>query len=272
MAQTCTITTIYQYPVKSCRGVSVESAAISPTGIVGDRQLMILKDGKFVNQARVPLLARVATRRIDDSTIGFAASDADQLTHSIAQDGEILTVDFYGNPVGVVDQGDALSDWISSVAENDLRVVSLEKTFKRAIPLEEFAVVDGADQSRFVDVAPILVTNEASLEDLNGRLDQAVPMNRFRPNVVVEGLDAFAEDDVQKLAIGSAEFIRATHCERCAVTCTDQETGERKAEPLKTLRGYRHRENGYAGGVMFGSYMGVVREATIRVGDVLTVS
>lgn len=272
MPQTCTITTIYQYPVKSCRGVSVEAAVVSPTGIVGDRQLMILKDGKFVNQARLPLLARVATQRVDDSTIEFTASSADAVTHAIASDGDRVSVNFYGNPVGVIDQGDALSRWVSAVVETDVRVVALEETFKRAIPLDEFAIVDGEDQSRFVDVAPILVTNEASLDDLNGRLDEPVPMNRFRPNVVIEGLDAFAEDDVAKLTMGSLEFVRATHCERCAVTCTDQETGERKAEPLKTLRGYRHRENGYAGGVMFGAYMGVTGEATIRVGDVLTIS
>ena len=132
-------------------------------------------------------------------------------------------------------------------------------------------MVDGIDQSRFVDVAPILVTNEASLADLNARLDTPIPMNRFRPNVVIEGLEAFAEDSVPGLHNGALRLVRATHCERCAVTCTDQETGRRSAEPLQTLRSYRHREDGYAGGVMFGAYMGVEGSATIRIGDSLAV-
>ena len=93
-------------------------------------------------------------------------------------------------------------------------------------------MVDGIDQSRFVDVAPILVTNEASLADLNARLDAPVPMNRFRPNVVIDGLDAFGEDLVIALHGNGVRLVRATHCERCAVTCTDQETGERSIEPL----------------------------------------
>ena len=111
----------------------------------------------------------------------------------------------------------------------------------------------------------------ASLEDLNGRLDQAVPMERFRPNIVIEGLEAFGEDSVTRLGGDGWDLVRATHCERCAVTCTDHLTGERTTEPLATLKSYRHREGGYAGGVLFGAYMGVEGAATIRVGDTLTV-
>ena len=96
-------------------------------------------------------------------------------------------------------------------------------------------------------------------------------MNRFRPNVVVEGLDAFAEDSVMSLENGELKLIRATYCERCAITCTDQETGERNNEPINTLKTYRHREDGYAGGVMFGSYMGVEGSAMLSVGDTLTI-
>ena len=272
MAERCTISAIYHYPVKSCRGVAVDRAVVSPTGLAGDRQLMILKDGKFTNQVRLPLLARVAARRIDDQTIEFVADGAANRVHHVASGGHRSTVNFYGNPVDVLDQGDGVAAWLSGVIGSDVRIVALATTFRRSVPLEEFAVVDGIDQARFVDVAPILVTNEASLADLNDRLDEPLPMNRFRPNVVIEGLDAFAEDNVAALSIGSLELVRATHCERCAVTCTDQETGERRREPLATLKAYRHRDTGYAGGVMFGAYMGVNGEATIRVGDVLTVT
>ncbi|MEM7018648.1 MAG: MOSC N-terminal beta barrel domain-containing protein [Pseudomonadota bacterium] len=271
MSAQCKITALYSYPVKSCRGTAVESATISPTGIEGDRQLMIIRDGKFTNQARLPKLATVATRRLDETAIAFDNIDNASLAHTISDEGEEINIKFYGNPVAVIDQGDALANWVSNAIGTEVRVAALKSTFCRAVPLEEFAIVDGIDQSRFVDVAPILVTNEASLDDLNARLDTPVPMNRFRPNIVIEGLDAFGEDSVVTLHKDGFKLVRATHCERCAVTCTDQETGERKAEPLATLRSYRHREEGYAGGVMFGAYMGVEGTATLRVGDVLAV-
>lgn len=271
MPQHCTVTAIYSYPVKSCRGTAVESATISPTGVKGDRQLMVLAQGKPVNQARLPKLATVAAQRIDATTIAFDLAGGPSLVHRVGADGTVSTVDYYGNDVPVVDQGDAVAAWLSDAVAADVRLVALQATFRRSVPLDEFAVVDGIDQSRFVDVAPILVTNEASLADLNARLDAPVPMNRFRPNIVIDGLDAFAEDSVSDLHNDALRLVRATYCERCAVTCTDQETGERSVEPLRTLRSYRQREDGYAGGVLFGAYMGVAGSATVRVGDTFRV-
>ena len=271
MPKRCQVTALYTYPVKSCRGTAVESATISPTGVDGDRQLIVLAQGKPVNQARLPKLATVATRRVSPTTIAFHTADGASFVHTVTAHDAGSTVAYYGNSVRVVDQGDAVAAWISRAAGTDLRIAALRSTFRRSVPLKEFAVVDGIDQSRFVDVAPILVTNEASLADLNARLDTPIPMNRFRPNVVIGGLDAFAEDAVSDLHNDALRLVRATHCERCAVTCTDQETGERSPEPLQTLRSYRHREDGYGGGVLFGAYMGVEGKATVRVGDTRTV-
>ncbi len=271
MSGQCTIRELYAYPVKSCRGVSVDSIELSPTGVAGDRQLMVLKNGKFTNQARIPALAKVAPERIDTQCITFAADDTDSLKHTVSNDGAESTIQFYGNPVAVIDQGDALADWVSRVTGSNVRIAALKETFTRSVPLKEFSIVDGIDQSRFVDVAPILLTNQTSLDDLNARLEASVPMNRFRPNIVVEGLDAFAEDNLDTLEAGDLQLMRATHCERCQVTCTDQQTGERHAEPFATLKTYRHRDNGYAGGVMFGAYMGVSGSRVLRVGDTLHV-
>ena len=272
MTDRCTVTALYNYPVKSCRGTSVDEVQISPTGIEGDRQLMIIKDGKFSNQKRLPKLAQVITKRIDGNTIEFSSAGNEPITHKIDSGGEEIVIDYYTNMVPVIDQGIELAEWVSLIVGHDVRVVALKSTFRRTVPLEEFSLVDGIDQSRFVDVAPILVTNTASLHDLNSKLDDPITMNRFRPNVVIEGLEAFAEDRVNTLEHGQLKLIRATYCERCAITCTDQETGERNSEPLNTLKSYRHRENGYAGGVMFGSYMGVEGTATLRVGDTLTIA
>ena len=176
---------------------------------------------KLTNQARLAKLATVATRRLDQNAIEFAA-DGRSLSHQISAEGVESEINFYGNNIAVVDQGDELAELISSAVGKEVRVAALKETFTRSVPLEEFAVIDGIDQSRFVDVAPILVTNVSSLDELNGRLEQQVPMNRFRPNVVIEGLAAYQEDSVARLQGDGWELVRATHCERCATTCTDQ--------------------------------------------------
>ena len=272
MRTICTVTALYSYPVKSCRGTPTRAAQLSPQGIDGDRQLLIVRDGKFINQVRLPKLATVAARRLDDETIEFGRDSGERLVHGVTRDGAESAIDFYGNEVAIVDQGDGLAEFVSTAVGDLVRVACLKRTFRRSVPLEEFAVVDGIDQSRFIDVAPVLVTNEASLEELNSRLDVGVPMDQFRPNIVIQGLEAYGEDNVGALHGDGWRLVRATHCERCAVTCTNQLTGERSTEPLATLAAYRRRPNGYAGGVMFGAYMGVEGSATIRVGDTLTVS
>ncbi|MEM7077519.1 MAG: MOSC N-terminal beta barrel domain-containing protein [Pseudomonadota bacterium] len=271
MSKQCTVVGLYAYPVKSCRGSAMEQVELTPQGIDGDRQLMILKDQQFTNQARLPKLATIETRRIDAQTIEFGHKHTSPLRHQVNPDGAETTINFYGNELAVIDQGDAVAQLVSDGIGADVRVAALKETFQRSVPLEEFAIVDGIAQSRFVDVAPILVTSVESLQDLNDRMSASVPMERFRPNVVIEGLGAFAEDELTELRINGIQLLRATHCERCAVTCTDHLTGERNQEPLATLRSYRHREGGYAGGVMFGAYMGVSGQGVLRVGDKLTV-
>lgn len=267
----CTITGIHAYPVKSCRGSAVESARITPTGMEGDRQLMVVRDRAFVNQARLAALARISTRRIDADRVEFGNPGGAAVELAIGDDGERFDIDYFGERVTVVDQGDAVAAFLSEEIGANLRAVALDAPFVRRLPLEEFALIDGEEQARFTDVAPILVTNEATLDDLNGRLETPVPMARFRPNIVVSGLEAFAEDELSALEGSGFSLLRATWCERCATTCTDQETGERTEEPLATLKSYRHRENGYAGGVLFGAYMAVTGEGTVRVGDRLRV-
>ncbi len=151
---------------------------------------------------------------------------------------------------------------------------SLPKPWDKWIPLPEFARIDGKPQAQLYDVAPILVNNQASLDDFNRRTSEPVPMDRFRANVVVRGdLGPYEEDEIESLSTGDVELLYVTVCERCVMTTTDQKTGVRATkEPIKTLSTYRKRENKYGSGVMFGAYMTVGREGPLRVGDVLKVS
>jgi uncharacterized protein YcbX len=156
--------------------------------------------------------------------------------------------------------------------EEGLRVVSLPKPWDKWIPLPVFERIDGKPQAQLYDVAPLLVNNQASLDDFNTRTSEPVPMDRFRANVVVGGLAAYEEDDVERLSSDEVELLFVTACERCVMTTTDQQTGVRaNKEPIKTLSSYRRRDDKYASGVVFGSYMTPVKEGALRVGDQLAV-
>ncbi|MEM1229042.1 MAG: MOSC N-terminal beta barrel domain-containing protein, partial [Pseudomonadota bacterium] len=185
MTESCRITALYAYPVKSCRGNTLSSIEISPQGVSGDRQLVILQNDRFINQARLPALAKLAATRIDLEEIELAHGADASLRHRIAAQGRELTIEYYGNQVPVIDQGDALAEFASTVVGTPIRLAALKSSFTRAIPLPEFSIVDGIEQNRFVDAAPILLTNVGSLDDLNTRLETPVPMGRFRPNIVV---------------------------------------------------------------------------------------
>ncbi len=263
----CTITQLTVYPVKACRGTNLHSAPVSASGLAGDRQLLVVADGAMLNQKRAPQLATVVPVPTAADELQLQAPAAGTITHRVVRDGPPLTVNYYMDQLQLVDQGDALAGWFGAVLGREVRVVALPAPYRRHIPLDEFAAISGDEQAGFPDVAPLLMTNTASLDDLNARLDQSVPMDRFRPNVVIEGLPAYAEDDIGALAGEAGRLLRITRCERCAVTATDQVTGERCREPLATLKSYRKQGDGYAGGIVFGAYMTFAGDGELHVGD-----
>jgi uncharacterized protein YcbX len=146
--------------------------------------------------------------------------------------------------------------------------------WKQNLPLEQFNLLHQTLRDRFYAVSPVSISNVASLVDLNGRLKSPVPMNRFRMNVVVDGLDAFQEEEIESLSSESVSLERVTVAERCIIVTTDQETGERKkSDLLQTLNKFHRRPKGerFGSGLVFGAYMAVAREGELRVGDQLTV-
>ncbi|MCP5045068.1 MAG: MOSC domain-containing protein, partial [bacterium] len=139
----------------------------------------------------------------------------------------------------------------------------------------QFEGIDGKPQAQFYDVAPVLVGNQASLDDFNTRTHEPVPMDRFRVNVVVGGdLEPYGEDQLSSLTSDDIELRHVNVCERCILTTTDQTTGERPTqEPIKTLSTYRRIEDGkYASGVVFGLYMTPREDGVLRVGDALDIA
>ncbi len=271
----CTVTSLTVYPLKGAQGVARDALEVRPQGVVGDRELMIVRDGETVPQKDHPQLAQVEVSIEGDDVLRFRHPKAGSIEHTLTRQGGEGRAKLHFNDIDVCDQGDELASWIRDALQLDgLRVVSLPRPWDRWIPLPQFGLVDGRPQQAFYDAAPLLVNNLASLEDFNGRTTEPVPMDRFRANVVVSGdLEAYAEDRLETLRAEDVELLAVVPCERCIMTTTDQRTGERPTkEPIKTLSTYRRIEDGkYGSGVLFGLYMTPREAGRLRVGDELAI-
>ncbi|MFI6640173.1 MOSC domain-containing protein [Streptomyces sp. NPDC050504] len=275
-----TVHALNYYPVKGCAGTAVESARVGGTGLEHDRTFMVVDavDGTFRSQRKQPALA-VVRPRIEDSgaVLTLEAPGTDDLRVEVDPEGERLPVTLFGKPVGeAVDQGDAVADWFSDVLGAKSRLVRAGADFDR----------DGWGEHPgkivFADAHSVLVTSLASLAELNRRIAEAgadaVPMARFRPNVVLAGdgaapdTDPHVEDRIRRMRVGGAEFGYSTRAMRCNVTLVDQSTGRRGGpEPLRTLATYR-REPEFDNKVSFGAKNAVLRHGVIAVGDAVDVA
>ena len=237
------VTGLFVYPVKSMKGIPLESAVLTQAGLLHDRRWMVVNaDGRFVTQRNQPRLALVQTRIGSD---GVELSLDGHGSVSIPFEftgGKPVQTKVWQDPVEAVDEGDAVADWLTDAlgAGDSLRMVRMAPGFRRRLKQAERFGEDTTTQ--FADSAPFLVANEASLEALNRELESnghaPVPMNRFRPNIVVGGPAPYSEHQAGALAGDGWRLAMVDHCERCVVTMIDQETAERDParEPFQTLR------------------------------------
>jgi uncharacterized protein len=272
---------LYIYPVKSCAGVAVPSWPITGYGFAHDREFLVVDEqGNFLTQRTHPKLASVQTflerdllrlraPNLQEIAVPWFGSLADERSESKRR------VTIWRDSVEADDLGDEIGAWFSSHLGLNVRLVRIGSWYRRMIPRERVPAVHqdalGVREVSFVDAFPFLIISEASLADLNQRLSQALPMNRFRPNIIIaDVVDPYAEDGWQTVEIGSLRFRHGGPCVRCVVTTTDQITLERGKEPLITLATYRRNKDG---GVTFGmNFLCESSAGTIRVGDVIRLS
>ncbi|WP_404363089.1 MOSC domain-containing protein [Marinobacter sp.] len=233
---------LYCYPVKSLSGIKVEQLDLDDFGPVADRRWMITDpEGSFISQRSHPQLARIAVS-LDARKVTVTIPD--QGDFLLEQSPERLNVRVWRDSVSALRAVPGPAEAISRFLGEAVDLVYM--------PLDSFRSVDRVAERRvsFSDGFPFLITSQASLEELNSRLDVAVDMRRFRPNIVVSGAPAWAEDGWQSLAIGSTRLDLVKPCSRCILTTVDPDLGSRNPDqqPLRTLGGYRRR----AEGVMFG--------------------
>ncbi len=237
-----TVQTLNIHPVKSARAVPLATVRLSTTGFEWDRQWMMVDAAdSFVTQRTHPHLARV-TSSVGPQALTLSAEGLEPLEVPLAIEGKPVTVQIFSDTCIAQDQGDEAAEWLSEAVGDAVRLVRVGPQMDRAAN-PRYAAPDRAPTT-FVDGYPILVCNTASLEDLNARMPSPVPMERFRPNLVIAGLPPFEEDRIAALEIASSggEPIRLRLVKpstRCVIPSTDQRTGERSTNPLPFLRKFR---------------------------------
>lgn len=249
------------YPVKALAGFSPPTAQVESLGLAGDRRWVVVDaDGRFVSQRTHPRLATVQVRLTDS---GLALTTAGMPALDVAQPSghQRVPVSIWRDEVQGAGAGPRADQWFSALLGEPCRLAWMDDRCCRPLPA---TAGQPGGQVSFADGYPCLIISEASLADLNRRLADPIPMNRFRPNLVVSGCDAFAEDGWTRLAVGEAIFRATGPCARCAVTTIDQANGNSLApEPLRTLATFRQ----VAKGVIFGVNLVVEQVGRIALGD-----
>lgn len=231
---------IWRYPVKSMRGARLDRIGVDAGGPSGDRRWMLVDtDGNFLTQRQLARMALIDVEITDrglrlacqGQAVEVPTPDPQAPLHPVRVWSDNCLAQFAGQPVG---------DWLSELLGQACRLAWLPPTQQRPVTPD---YARPGDQVAFSDGFPFLLISQASLDDLNARLDRPVPMYRFRPNLVIEGCEPFAEDGWKRIRVGEIEFRVAKPCSRCIIPTIDPQTAERSAEPLRTLSGYRRREN-----------------------------
>lgn len=237
-----TVQALNIYPVKSARAVPLASVSLAATGFEWDRQWMVVDAAdSFITQRTHPRLARVVPA-IGPDALTLSVEGLESLDVPLAAGGASVTVQVWNDSCIAQDQGDEAAEWLSEAIGDAVRLVRVGPHMVRdANP--GYAQPDAAPIT-FVDGYPILVCNTASLADLNARMPSPVPMERFRPNLVIDGLSPFEEDRIAALTIESpqGEPVRLRLVKpsvRCVIPSTEQRTGERSTNPLPFLRKFR---------------------------------
>ncbi len=226
------------YPVKSLSGISLTRSLVEVRGLQSDRRFMLVdKNNDLITQRECAKMATINVEIIERGLkISADRSDILEIEFDFG-DAKEIEVRVWKSFCKAIVASEDINMWFRNILQIDCRLVQMPLATKR--PINEL-FNRGNEIVSFADGYPLLIIGENSLADLNSKLDQKIPMNRFRPNLVVSDADAFAEDSWKKIKIGKTIFRSTKPCARCVVTTIDQETGISDVkEPLKTLAAYR---------------------------------
>jgi uncharacterized protein YcbX len=233
-----TISSLHIYPVKSCRGIEREQARLTEAGLEYDREWMVVSpEGRFLTQREEPRLARIGTW-LAGAELRLSVDGHGAVGIPLEPAGATVEVSVWGERCAALEQRAEVSDWLSGFLGRRVRLVRFDPRSRRCSDSNWTGDADA--YSRFADGFALLAISLASLADLNARLERPLPMNRFRPNLVLAGLEPYAEDELGDFGSDRVRLRGVKPCTRCRITTTDQLSGEVQGEePLRTLKTYR---------------------------------
>jgi uncharacterized protein YcbX len=251
------ITGLFVYPVKSARGIARARVPLTATGLEWDRQWMIVNSrGVFLSQRSHPRLACIVPELRPDA-LALNAPGLPELCVPLDAGGARAAVRVFDDACVGIDQGSAAHEWVSRALGESVRLMRAAPDMGR-VANPKFAGVRPAPIG-FPDGYPVLVCNQASLEDLNERLPERIPMERFRPNIVLSGFPAWAEDSIETLTMGPVTLRLVKPCTRCTIPSIDQQSGQPSTDPAPALKKFRFSKA--LRGVMFGENAVIVEGA-----------
>jgi hypothetical protein len=263
-----TLSQIFIYPIKSLGGIPLTEAQVEERGLQYDRRWMLTDlEGQLLTQRAIPQMAlldvevgaqslRVTHRRQPIPPLDIP------LTSPLSS---LVRVTVWDDTFDAAPVSQEADQWFSKVLGTPSRLVYLPDHSVRRV--DEKYVPESLNVS-FADGYPLLIIGQGSLDELNARLTEALPMNRFRPNLIFVGGAPHEEDTWQDFQVGSISFRGVKPCARCVMTTIDQQTAEKGAEPLKTLATYRR--SGHK--ILFGQNLIALSAGKIRVGDKIEVT
>jgi len=251
------------YPIKSTAALDLQEADIEPRGFRNDRRWMVVDaEGRSVTGRQIARMVLIHATPGEEGLQLQAPSMPDLCVRTPGSDAKRLSVTVWDDVVDAACAAPEADAWLSEFLGTALRLVTMDPRSERIV---EPGPRSQSDEVSFADGYPFLAISQASLEGLNARLQAPIAMRRFRPNLVVAGCAAHAEDDWQSIRIGDIPFDVVKTCRRCVFTTVDPERGERdpNGEPLRTLKTYRRSPEG----ITFGMNLIARGSGRIRVGD-----
>lgn len=257
------------HPVKSLAARAADEATVEPWGLGGDRRWMLIdQENRVVTQRQQPRMAQLSAELVPGGGVALSAPGGPSLRVEVPDPACTVVTELHRSRVELAVASKAAHAWFSTRLGAEVRLVHLDAPSHRRLMDPEFG--RPGETVSLADGFPLLLTSRASLDALNllvaqgdGADEGPLPMNRFRPNVVVDGTAPWAEDGWKRIAIGEVAFRVVKPCGRCVVTTTDQRTAERGKEPLRTLA--RHRRDGKQ--LLFGQNLIPEGTGVIRTGD-----
>lgn len=266
-----TLSEIWIYPIKSLGGIRLNTAKVFEKGLALDRRWMLIDEHEgFMTQRFFPKMALLKVT-VDGNNIVVTDHDPKAAKASISFEidqvpvGPQITTKVWDDTVEVIELDPALSEWFSQRLDKKSQLVAFPEKNSRPVDAK-YKIND--EHVSLADAYPFLIIGQSSLDDLNSRMNEALPMNRFRPNFVFTGGEPFEEDKWREFTIGQNKFAGVKPCARCVLTTINQDTAEKGIEPLVALSKYRKNENK----ILFGQNVIAIDHKTVSVGDKITVA